>query len=99
MLMSVWLCLEARKDPGIPNLWPFKEELLKRMEEQKRHETVLREKSRNEQKSKPSKLSTNDEQRLVTMRKEAERKDQQFEISSINRESNDTLWKGGEFYQ
>ena len=92
--------LGTKKDPGIPNLWPFKEELLKRVEEQKRQETLQREKSRNKQGPQPSKLSTNDDkQRLVNMRKEAERKDQQFEASSVNRASSGTLWKGGQFYR
>lgn len=34
----VWFidyCLETKKDPGIPNEWPFKEELLNEIQQQK----------------------------------------------------------------
>lgn len=35
MLTTILLYTEIKKDPGIPNLFPFKEQLLKQMEDRK----------------------------------------------------------------
>ena len=35
------IILEQKKDPGIPNLFPFKEDILKQAEEKKRRVGIL----------------------------------------------------------
>ena len=40
-LLFILLLLEHKKDPGVPNLFPFKEEVLKQAEEKKRRVIFL----------------------------------------------------------
>ena len=40
-LLFILFLLEHKKDPGVPNLFPFKEEVLKQAEEKKRRVIFL----------------------------------------------------------
>jgi len=74
------------KDPGIPNLYPFKEQLLKQIEEKKQKDEELKKANKQiEQKEKSRKRKLEDLQKDAEKRGNQFAKKQAFETETLNR--------------
>uniref|UniRef100_T2M4Z9 Guanine nucleotide-binding protein-like 3-like protein n=1 Tax=Hydra vulgaris TaxID=6087 RepID=T2M4Z9_HYDVU len=71
------------KDPGIPNSYPFKEKLLKQIEERKQLEKEQLEKA------KKKKNDVNRKRKLEDLQKDAERRAAQYEKKQANKQDED----------
>lgn len=68
------------KDPGIPNLYPFKEELLRQMQEKKEQEADAKAKVKEQKQKKDQKLKQESRKRKLTdLQKDAEKRARLFE--------------------
>ncbi|RHZ47322.1 hypothetical protein Glove_585g11 [Diversispora epigaea] len=74
------------KDPGIPNLWPFKESLLNKIEQQKRK--VEEEKNRQKE-ARHAKFDKNRNINFTSLAKEASKRDEAFEKEESSEEEDD----------
>jgi hypothetical protein len=52
LTFHVWIYTELKKDPGIPNLWPFKDQLLQKAQQYKVRIEEEKEKQKKDNKQK-----------------------------------------------
>eukprot|EP01134_Creolimax_fragrantissima_P003330 CFRG3330T1 len=73
---------KAKKDPGIPNLWPFKEDLLRKMELAKERQEEMKVKNKERQKvARANEVAKMRKERsLSKLLKDAEKRGKEFEI-------------------
>ncbi|KAK2548040.1 Guanine nucleotide-binding protein-like 3-like protein [Acropora cervicornis] len=71
-----------KKDPGIPNLCPFKEELLKQAEEKKRRLEEAKERRKENRL-----MEVNKKRNLETLQKDAEKRGKEFERKEASKEN------------
>ena len=84
------------KDPGIPNLYPFKEELLRQMQEKKEQEADAKAKAKEQKQKKEQKLKQESRKRkLADLQKDAEKRARLFEKKQDIENFNPISYGGG----
>ncbi|XP_068760041.1 guanine nucleotide-binding protein-like 3 homolog isoform X1 [Montipora capricornis] len=80
-----------KKDPGVPNLFPFKEEILKQSEERRR-----RAEETNERRKQNRRKEMNKKRNLESLQKDAEKRQKEFEKKEATKENSHTDFCSGE---
>eukprot|EP00741_Cyanophora_paradoxa_P007833 tig00001215_g7579.t1 len=76
-----------KKDPGIPNSWPFKEELLQQIEKQKQQKEEERQKAKQRAAEERKRKRNSDQKTLAQMTKDASSRAKEFNKRSSSSEA------------